>query len=86
MELAPAEGASSAWTSTLRPLWCSPGETVASLLGRVGEVTRRTDKLIATIPSLDDSHALAPAPWFEPGARWSARTALLHILAETAQH
>jgi hypothetical protein len=63
-----------------------PGETVASLLGRLDEVARRTDKLIATIPSLDDSHALPPAPWFEPGARWSARTTLLHILAETAQH
>ena len=26
------------------------------------------------------------APWFEPGARWSARRVLLHIIAETAQH
>jgi len=24
--------------------------------------------------------------WFEPGARWSARRVLLHVIAETAQH
>jgi hypothetical protein len=63
-----------------------PGETIASLLDGLDDVARRTDKLIAALPSLDDSHALPPAPWFEPGARWSARTALLHILAEMAQH
>jgi uncharacterized damage-inducible protein DinB len=63
-----------------------PGETIATLLDGLDEVARRTDKLVATIPSLDDSHALPPAPWWEPGARWSARTALLHILAEMAQH
>jgi hypothetical protein len=38
------------------------------------------------LPSLDDSHPLPEAPWFEPGARWSARRVILHILAETAQH
>ena len=26
------------------------------------------------------------APWFEPGARWSARRSFTHIVAETAQH
>ena len=35
---------------------------------------------------LDCDHALPQAPWFEPGARWSARRVLLHIVAETAQH
>jgi hypothetical protein len=25
-------------------------------------------------------------PWFEPGARWSARRVLLHVIAETALH
>ena len=29
---------------------------------------------------------LPEAPWFEPGARWSARRVLLHLIAETAQH
>ncbi|MEP6625690.1 MAG: DUF664 domain-containing protein, partial [Acidimicrobiia bacterium] len=36
--------------------------------------------------TLDADHALPEAPWFEPGARWSARRTLLHIIAETAQH
>ena len=35
---------------------------------------------------LDESHPLPEAPWFEPGARWSARRVLMHIIAETAQH
>jgi Protein of unknown function (DUF664) len=38
------------------------------------------------LPSLDASHPLPEAPWFEPGAHWSARRALIHIVAETAQH
>jgi hypothetical protein len=49
-------------------------------------VARRTDELIATLADLDLSHPLPEAPWFEPGARWSARRVLLHIIAETAQH
>ncbi|WP_254781492.1 DUF664 domain-containing protein [Modestobacter sp. DSM 44400] len=39
-----------------------------------------------TLPSLDVEHPLPEAPWFEPGATWSARRAFLHIVAETAQH
>jgi uncharacterized protein DUF664 len=41
---------------------------------------------VATLPDLDVSHPLPSAPWFEPGARWSTRRVLLHIIAETAQH
>jgi len=63
-----------------------PGETLASVLARYEEVARRTDELVATLPDLDADHALPPAPWFEKGARWSARRAIVHILAETAQH
>jgi uncharacterized damage-inducible protein DinB len=61
-------------------------ETLAGLLDRYGEVARRTDHLVAMLPSLDASHPLPQAPWFEPGAQWSARRTLLHIIAETAQH
>jgi uncharacterized damage-inducible protein DinB len=61
-------------------------ETLAQLLDRYGEVTRRTEHLVAVLPSLDASQPLPQAPWFEPGARWSARRVLLHIIAETAQH
>jgi uncharacterized damage-inducible protein DinB len=63
-----------------------PGETLAGLLDRYEEVARHTDQLVATLPDLDVSHPLPPAPWFEKGASWSARRALLHIVAETAQH
>ncbi len=62
------------------------GASLADLLTRYQDVTRRTDDLVASLPSLDDSHPLPEAPWFEPGASWSARRALLHIIAETAQH
>ncbi|HEX2704156.1 MAG TPA: DinB family protein [Candidatus Lustribacter sp.] len=62
-----------------------PGTTLAGLLERYADVARRTDELVATV-DLDASHPLPEAPWFEPGARWSARRVLLHIIAETAQH
>jgi hypothetical protein len=62
------------------------GETLAGLLERYDEVARRTDEMVATLPDLDASHPLPDAPWFEPGARWSARRVVLHMIAETAQH
>ena len=63
-----------------------PGETVAALLDAYAEVARTTDELVASLSDLDASHPLPQAPWFEPGARWSARRAVLHIIAETSQH
>jgi hypothetical protein len=63
-----------------------PGETLELLLDRYDDVARHTEQLVATLPSLDASHPLPEAPWFEPGAHWTARRAFLHILAETAQH
>ena len=62
------------------------GETLPALIARYKALARRTDELVAALPSLDASHPLPEAPWFEPGARWSARRVLLHIVAETAQH
>ncbi|MGW0183354.1 DinB family protein [Nocardia sp. NPDC003345] len=61
-----------------------PGETVAGVLAAYDEVARRTDDLIATL-DLDSTWPLPKAPWFQEG-RWSARRALLHIIAETSQH
>ena len=63
-----------------------PGETLAGVLAHYEQVARHTDELVATLPDLDAEHPLPPAPWFEKGASWSARRALLHIVAETAQH
>lgn len=62
------------------------GETLAGLLAAYEEAGRRTDELVRTLPDLDAAHPLPEAPWFEPGASWSARAVLLHIVAETAQH
>ena len=62
-----------------------PGETLEGLLAEYDQVAAETDKLVDTL-DLDASHPLPQAPWFEPGARWSARRVLLHIIAETSQH
>ncbi len=62
-----------------------PGETLAGVLADYDQVARHTDDIVATT-DLDASHPLPVAPWFEVGGRWTARRALLHIIAETAQH
>ncbi|MCM3925353.1 DinB family protein [Frankia sp. AiPs1] len=63
-----------------------PGETLAGTLDRLDEVARRTERIIAEVADLTDAHPLPVAPWFEPGASWSVRQVLLHLIAETAQH
>ena len=62
------------------------GETLTGLLDSYAQVAHRTEELVAQLPDLDAVHPLPPAPWFEPGACWSARRVLLHVIAETAQH
>ena len=62
------------------------GDTLADLLARYEQVASETDELVRGLPDLDAAQALPDAPWFEPGASWSARRVLLHIIAETAQH
>jgi hypothetical protein len=62
-----------------------PGDSLAAALAEYDRVAARTDELLATL-DLDASHPLPEAPWFQPGARWTARRALMHIVAETAQH
>jgi hypothetical protein len=61
-------------------------ETLAGLLSNYEDTAQRTDDLVASLDSLDASQPLPKAPWFEAGARWTARRAVLHIIAETAQH
>jgi len=62
------------------------GDTLQGLLKRYEEVAQRTTEIIKTLPDLDAEQLLPAAPWFEPGAAWSARRVLLHLIAETAQH
>ena len=63
-----------------------PGQTLAGLLDEYAAVAAETDELVRSTPDLDASYPLPPAPWFAPGARWSVRRVVLHIIAETAQH
>ncbi|HEX8497161.1 MAG TPA: DinB family protein [Actinomycetales bacterium] len=62
------------------------GETLAEVVAEYEAVAARTDELVTSLPDLGASHELPAAPWFAPGARWSARRVLLHLVAETAQH
>ncbi|WP_328425580.1 DinB family protein [Micromonospora sp. NBC_00389] len=70
------------WTGQFR---MTPGETLAGLVVRFREVADQTDDLITTL-DLDAAHPLPQAPWFEPGASWTVRRVLLHLIAETSQH
>ena len=71
-----------AWANGFRLL---ADETLDGVLGHYAEVAARTDELVRTV-DLDSSHPLPEAPWFQPGARRSARRVFHHIVAETAQH
>jgi Protein of unknown function (DUF664) len=81
---APTDAAGyAAWADGHRLL---PDETLEGVLARYAEVAARPDDLVRSLPDLDASHPLPEAPWFQPGARRSARRVLVHIVAETAQH
>jgi hypothetical protein len=60
-------------------------ESLVGLLAAYDEVARATDELVGTV-DLDARQPLPQAPWFEPGATWSARRVFTHVVAETAQH
>lgn len=75
-------GPSGDWAANFR---MDSGETLAGLLDAYQRVADDTDAYVATL-DLDASQPLPKAPWFEPGARWSARRVVLHLIAETSQH
>ena len=77
------EASAGDWMAGFRML---DGETLAGLLGTYAQVAQQTGELVVQLPDLDAAQPLPAAPWFEPGARWSARRVLLHVIAETAQH
>jgi uncharacterized damage-inducible protein DinB len=62
------------------------GETLAGVLDAYEATAAATTELVAKLPDLSATQPLPTAPWFPPSERWSARRALLHIIAETAQH
>ncbi len=61
-------------------------ETMESVLAEWEQVAARTEEIVRGLPSLDVSHPLPEAPWFQAGATWSARAVLLHLVGEFAQH
>jgi len=63
----------------------SDEDTLPALLARYDEVAAATDAVVGT-SDLDHATPLPEAPWFEPGAVWTLRRTLLHIIAETSQH
>jgi uncharacterized damage-inducible protein DinB len=71
------------WLSAFRMV---PGDTLGGLLEEYAKAAEETAGLMAGLPDLDAAQPLPEAPWFPPGARWSARRVLLHVIAETAQH
>lgn len=63
-----------------------PGATLQDALDDYAQAAAETDDLVRSLPDLNLDHALPEAPWFPPGVKWTARRALLHIIAETTQH
>lgn len=63
----------------------SEDETLEQVLTEYDRVAAVTDGLVERA-DLDQAHLLPEAPWFPPGASWSVRRVLLHVVAETAQH
>jgi hypothetical protein len=63
-----------------------PGETLDGVLAEYEKAAAGTDDLVGTLPDFGATQPLPKAPWFPPGAHWSARQVLLHLVAETAQH
>jgi uncharacterized damage-inducible protein DinB len=63
-----------------------PDESLAGLLDDYAACAAQTAEVLRGLADLDAATPLPEAPWFAPGATWTARRVLLHILAETAQH
>ena len=67
-------------------MWALDADVTAdSLVAAYDAACAVNDERVRTV-DLDADHALPEAPWFAPGARWSARRVLVHIIAETSQH
>jgi uncharacterized damage-inducible protein DinB len=82
--LVPADG--SGFEAHARTFHFLDDETLEEVLSDYEEAAHHTDQLVLSLPDLEASQPLPPAPWFEKGATWSARRVVLHLIAETAQH
>lgn len=80
------EATADSWAEHADSFVLRADETLAGVLAEYAEIAKRTDALVANLPSLDVAHPLPEAPWFPAGATRSARRVFTHIVAETAQH
>ncbi|WP_243788221.1 DinB family protein [Saccharopolyspora gloriosae] len=89
------------WTRTLRGqlfrddttadddragLRMQPGETLVELIDDYRLAARDTERAATELSSMDVMLCLPETPWFPPGTEWSARSVLVHLIRETAQH
>jgi uncharacterized damage-inducible protein DinB len=70
------------WANQFRML---EGETLEGVLADFSQAASRTDAFLSTA-DLDRTWPLPSAPWFEPGASWSIRMVVLHLIGEISQH
>ena len=61
------------------------GETLASVLEDARSAAAETEGLVRTA-DLGHRWPLPSAPWFPPGATWSVRRVVVHLVAEISQH
>ncbi|WP_406400515.1 DinB family protein [Streptomyces sp. NBC_00879] len=61
-------------------------ETVPGTLAFWDEVAKETEAFIQSVPSLNDTFPLPPAPWFPKDAAVSMRWLLLHLVEEFGRH
>ncbi|MET9420960.1 DinB family protein [Streptomyces sp. NPDC006540] len=61
-------------------------ETVPGVLAFWDSVAKETEEFIRSVPSMDDTFPLPPAPWFPKDARVSMRWLMMHLVEEIARH
>ncbi|MGW4703766.1 DinB family protein [Streptomyces sp. NPDC004285] len=62
------------------------GETIPEVLAFWADVAKQTEEFVRSVPSLDDTFPLPPAPWFPVDGRVSVRWMLLHLVQEMGRH
>jgi len=70
------------WRNGFRML---ENETLEGLLEAYAARATQTQAVLSSL-DLNTAHELPKAPWFEPGASWTVRRVVLHLIAETSQH
>ncbi|MEU6927615.1 DinB family protein [Streptomyces sp. NPDC046385] len=62
------------------------GETIPEIVAFWEGVAKETEEFVRSVPSLDDTFPLPPAPWFPENGRVSIRWMLLHLVQEAGRH